>query len=180
MVHHKQRRPNPGALPQTAARPGTTGGRFQAALWQGIATGSTAAAMPAFFPLAAYAQVKAIANPGADYRDRLVHDFRLDIGAAHALVVGGAVLVGVSVPSGLEHWVPSGTCFNRVGYWEVPNARVVYRQGGATRSLGIASMISWRGVWYVIHFGAVLRSADQGVVDDPAIGPGASSASSTC
>jgi hypothetical protein len=41
-------------------------------------------------------------------------------------------------------------------------------------------MISWRGEWYVVHLGAVLRSSNQGVVDDPEIGPGTSAPSTTC
>ena len=39
-------------------------------------------------------------------------------------------------------------------------------------SIGIASLISWRGRWYVVHLGAVLRSGQAGVVDQPADGPG--------
>jgi hypothetical protein len=76
--------------------------------------------------------------------------------------------------------VPPGVCYNSVGYYEMPNARVVYRAHGQVRSFGIASLISWRGVWYVVHFGAILRSADVGEVDDPASGPGVSTYSGTC
>jgi hypothetical protein len=76
--------------------------------------------------------------------------------------------------------VAPGTCYNRIGYYEVPNSRVLYRQGGVVRSFGIASMISWRGVWYVVHLGAVVRSGVSGTVDDPATGPGVSAPSSTC
>jgi hypothetical protein len=76
--------------------------------------------------------------------------------------------------------VPPGVCYNDVGYYEVPNARVVYLEGGQVRSFGIASMISWRGRWYVVHLGAVLRNADVGVVDEPASGRGTSAYSSTC
>ncbi|TMM04462.1 MAG: hypothetical protein E6G05_06040 [Actinobacteria bacterium] len=154
-----------------------------AALWQGIRTNSVAAAMPAFFPEGAYAQVKAIANPGADYANRLVHELGLDIAAAHGQLGAGsssAQLIGVQVPGGYAHWVSPGTCSNGVGYYEVPNARVVYREGSQTSSFGIASMISWRGVWYVVHLGAVVRPSDAGVVDDPASGSGASAPSSTC
>ena len=71
-------------------------------------------------------------------------------------------------------------CYNDIGYWEVPNARVVYRQGGRVRSFGIASMISWRGEWYVVHLGVVLRSGSEGVVDEAAAGPGTSAYSGTC
>jgi hypothetical protein len=153
------------------------------ALWHGIQSGSATAAMPAFFPEAAYAQVKAIADPQADYNNRLVSELSLDIGAAHALLGAGASsaqLVGVQVPSSYAHWVSPGVCDNGVGYYELPNARVVYRDGGQTSSFGIASMISWRGVWYVVHLGAVVRPSDAGVVDDPSSGSGSSAPSSTC
>jgi hypothetical protein len=83
------------------------------------------------------------------------------------------------VPESYAHWVSPGACYNRVGYWEVPNARVVYRLGGELHSFGIASMISWRGVWYVVHLGAVLRTGG-GVVDDPSTGVGQPVPSSTC
>jgi hypothetical protein len=154
-----------------------------AALWRGVTTDSVKAAMPAFFPVRAYLQVKAIPDARGDFQSRLVHDFTLDIGAAHALLGSGATsvrLLAVNVPASYAHWVPPGVCYNRVGYWEVPNSRVVYSKQGQTRSFGIASMISWRGVWYVVHFGAVLRAGDAGVVDSPSSGPGVAAPSSTC
>jgi hypothetical protein len=151
-----------------------------AALWRGVQTGSARPAMPAFFPEAAYVQVKTIGDPQVDWRDRLVGDYQLDLGAAHALVGGQARLVGVQVPSGYAHWVPPGVCDNRVGYYEVPNSRVLYRSAGGLRSFGIASMISWRGVWYVVHLGAILRSTAAGVVDAPSAGAGTALPSSTC
>ena len=89
-------------------------------------------------------------------------------------------LVGVQVPSSYAHWVSPGVCSNGVGYYEVPNARVIYRESGQRSSFGIASMISWRGVWYVVHLGGVVRSSDAGVVDDPSSGSGVSAPSSTC
>jgi hypothetical protein len=139
--------------------------------------------MAAFFPEGAYAQVKAIADPRADYASRLVHDYRLDLAAARALLgprAGAVELIGVDVPTAYAHWVGPGACYNRIGYYEVPNSRMVYRDAGQVRSFGIASMISWRGVWYVVHLGAVTRSADQGLVDDPSAGRGTAAASSTC
>jgi hypothetical protein len=154
-----------------------------AALWRGVRSGRLAPALAAFFPEAAYLQVKAIAHPAADYRTRLLGEYALDIAAAHALLGAGAAsakLVRVSVPEGYAHWVPPGACYNRVGYWEVPNSRVVYREGGQLRSFGIASMISWRGVWYVVHLGAVVRASSGGALDDPSAGPGVSVYSPTC
>jgi hypothetical protein len=106
-----------------------------------------------------------------------VAGYRLDIAAAHALVAGGERLLAVNVPTSYAHWVPPGVCYNRIGYYEVPNARVVYAAPAGTRSFGIATMISWRGVWYVVHLGSVVSP---GTVDDPGSGPGVSAPSSTC
>jgi hypothetical protein len=154
-----------------------------ASLWAGIAGGSVTPALPAFFPKGAYVQLKAIGAAGSDWSNRLVHDYALDIAAAHALLgnhAGQATLVEVKVQSSYGHWVPPGVCYNEVGYYEMPNARVVYSEDGQFHSFGIASMISWRGVWYVVHLGAILRSTDTGMVDEPASGPGTSEYSGTC
>jgi hypothetical protein len=85
---------------------------------------------------------------------------------------------GCSVPDAYVHWVPPSACYNRVGYYEVPNPRVVYRLHGSVASFGIASLtfgiassISWRGVRYVVHLGAAVRSRAGGAVDDPSSGP---------
>jgi hypothetical protein len=167
--------PGAGTLPQTRAFPSTNSAAFRAAmqdLWLAVTAGNARLALPAFFPLAAYRQVKAIADPATDWDDRLWYDFTLDVGAAHRLVDPDARLVRVIVPVSDAAWVDPGACYNSIGYWHVPGARVVYRQGGQERSFGIASLISWRGVWYVVHFGAVLRSAPAGIVDQPALGPG--------
>ena len=140
-------------------------------------------AMPAFFPEGAYVQLKMIGDPSDDFTGRLVHDFALDIGAANQELgsgADGARLVSVMVPSSYAHWVPAGVCENSVGYYEVPNSRVIYRENGQASSFGIASMISWRGVWYVVHLGAVVRATDGGVVDDPSSGSGYPVPSSVC
>ncbi len=175
-----------GSEPQTATLPTSTSAQFQAAmaaLWQGVVSGSAIAARPAFFPEGAYLQLKDIADPASDYTGRLLADFAADVGAAHSLLgpgAGTAALVAVEVPEQYGHWVPPGVCDNRVGYYEVANSRVVYELAGQTRSFGIASLISWRGEWYVVHLGAILRSSSAGTVEDPEIGPGTSPDSSTC
>ncbi len=172
--------PPPGSLPQTHQLPSAHTGSFHAemaSLWHGIVINSARTALPAFFPRAAYVRLKTVADPAGDYENRLVAGYRADIAAAHALVASGDRLVAVNLPAGYAHWVPPGVCSNRVGYYEVPNARVVYQGPGGTRSFGIASMISWRGVWYVVHLGSVLSP---GTVDAPASGPGVSAPSSTC
>ncbi len=177
---------DPGTLPQTDALPSATSPQFLAAmqaLFGSIAAGTPATAQVAFFPQSAYLQVKDIADAASDYQTRLVGEYDLDILAAHAEVGAGAAtasLTGVDVPMQYAHWVPPGTCYNGVGYYEVANSRMVYSVAGVTRSFGIASLISWRGEWYVVHLGAVLRSGSGGVVLDPATGVGSSAPSSTC
>lgn len=176
----------PGSLPQTSALPSSHTLAFRreiSDLWRAIVTDSPASADPAFFPKGAYLQLKEIEGAESDYLDRLLHDYALDIEAAHSLLgaqARRATLLGVEVPAGYAHWVPPNVCYNRIGYYETPNSRLIYREGGVTRSFGIASMISWRGVWYVVHLGAILRSADEGVVDAPATGKGIAEPSSTC
>ena len=163
---------DPGLLPQTTALPSGATARFHARmnlLWRGILADSPAAAQPAFFPGAAYVQVKQIANPAADYQQRLLGGFRLDLAAAHRLVGGHAQLLSVSVPPQWA-WIPPGGCFNRVGYWHAPGARIVYRAQGRVRSFGIYSLISWRGEWYVVHLGPWNQP---GTVYSPALGAGA-------
>jgi len=141
-------------------------------LWLAVTTGNSRFGLSAFFPLEAYRQLKALYDPTADWHERLWYDFTLDVGAAHGTVGSGARLVRVIVPAGDEVWVYPGECDNTLGYWHVPGARVVYKQHGQERSFGIASLISWRGVWYVVHLGAVLRDVVTGIVDQPAVGPG--------
>ena len=167
--------PGAGGLPQTRAFPSTRSAAFRDAmqdLWLAVTTGNARLALPAFFPRTAYQKLKAIYDPGADWDDRLWYDFTLDVGVAHHVVDPDARLVRVIVASYDAAWVYPGVCANSIGYWHVDGARVVYRQHGQERSFGIASLISWRGVWYVVHFGAVLRSVVTGIVDDPETGPG--------
>jgi hypothetical protein len=167
--------PGAGALPQTRALPRTDSAAFRNAmadLWLAVTTGNPRFARPGFFPLAAYKQVKAIPYPVPDWQDRLWYDFVLDVRAAHRLLGSGARLDRVIVAGKYAAWVYPGACHNKIGYWHVPGARVVYREHGQERSFGIASLISWRGVWYVVHFGAVQRTVAAGVVDQPAAGPG--------
>jgi hypothetical protein len=164
-----------GGLPQTNALPKASGTAFDNAvhdIWLAVTTGNPDYALPAFFPEDAYGQVKAIADPDSDWRGRLWYDFTLDLAAVRKLIKPGATLTRVIVPAQYAQWIPVGACYNNVGYWHVPGSRVVYRQGGVTNSFGIASFISWRGDWYLIHFGAVVRNGAYGIVDDPETGPG--------
>jgi hypothetical protein len=167
--------PDAGRLPQTSAMPSTDDTAFDNAvhdIWLAVTTGDPDYALPAFFPEKAYEQVKAIGNPATDWQNRLWYDFTLDLAAAHKLVPRDATLVKVVVPAQYTRWIGPGACYNNVGYWNVPGARVVYRAGEVTRSFGIASFISWRGDWYLVHLGAEVRSGTYGIVDDPEPGEG--------
>jgi hypothetical protein len=141
-------------------------------VWLAVTTDKPSLGKPAFFPEGAYAKLKAIGYPGSDWTGRLWLDFELDAEAAHGVVGSHARLLRVDMaPSYEAAWIPPGYCYNSVGYWHINGARLVYDRDGQERSIGIASLISWRGVWYVVHFGAVIRPA-VGIVDDPETGPG--------
>jgi len=149
-------------------------------LWLAVATGNPGYARPAFFPEKAYEQVKAIAYPESDWQGRLWLDFTLDVAAVHKLIKPGATLTKVITPTGYEQWIPAGACYNSAGYWHLPGSRLVYREGGVTHSFGIASFISWRGDWYLIHLGALVRGGAYGIVDDPETGEGFPGAPGGC
>ena len=176
----------PGSLPQTSALPTTTSPVFaanMAALWSGVSSGVAQNAVPGFFPEPAYLQLKDISGAASDYTERLIAEYEEDVASAHQLLgpdAASAQLVGVDVDAAYAHWVAPGAGYNGVGYFDVPNSRVLYMVDGQERSFGIASMISWRGEWYIVHLGAVLRPGDGGTVDDPQSGPGVPSYSSTC
>jgi hypothetical protein len=167
--------PGAGRLPQTQAFPSTHDAAFRDAmgdLWLAVTKDRPDYASQAFFPEAAYVQTKAIAYAGSDWLNRLWLDFELDVHAAHNVVGGDAHLIQVDMaPDWEAGWVPPGYCYNAVGYWHINGARLVYERYGAEHSIGVASLISWRGVWYVVHFGGVIRPA-VGIVDDPEPGPG--------
>jgi hypothetical protein len=166
---------NAGTLPQTGAFPKTTNAAFSSAvhdIWLAVSTGDPDYARPAFFPVKAYEQVKAIYDPEADWQNRLWYDFTLDLAAVHKLIGKHATLTKVVTPTQYAQWIPPGACANSIGYWHLPGSRLVYRDDGGTHSFGLASFISWRGDWYLIHLGALVRSGAYGIVDDPETGPG--------
>lgn len=140
------------------------------ALWQGIVDDNPQEAMPFFFPKSAYLQVKALSNPGADYENRLIGFYKLDIHAAHRLLgsdAKDAKLVGVSVPARAAEWILPGQEQNKLSYYRVYGSRLTYTEGGKTKSFGLFSLISWRGQWYVVHFGPNPRPKPIGVVYQP-------------
>jgi hypothetical protein len=161
------RTPDPGSLPQTTARPSGSDPQFAkrvVALWAAIVAGDTSA-RSSFFPLGAYLQVKAISNPAADYRNRLIALYDLDIRALHLRVGSGAALLGVDVPDRSATWVTPGQEYNKGSYWRVYGTRVRYRTGiGKVGSFGIFSLISWRGQWYVVHLGPTNRTPGTGAI----------------
>jgi hypothetical protein len=134
------------------------------ALWAAIVAGDTAA-HSSFFPLGAYLQVKAISNPAADYRNRLIDLYDLDIRALHLRVGAGATLLGVDVPDRSATWVTPGQEHNKGSYWRVYGTRVRYKTvAGKESSFGIFSLISWRGQWYVVHLGPINRTPGTGAI----------------
>lgn len=156
-----------GRRSQTHAEP-VQDGRFRArvgALWSAVVTGRPQPALALFFPLPAYRQVKALADPAADWRDRLVGLYDLDVGTVHDTVPRGSRLLGATVPAGAATWVRPGEESNRLGYWRVYGTRVVYRTpAGAEASFGICSLIGWRGEWYAVHLGPVDHPAGVGAL----------------
>ena len=164
---------DPGTLPQTHELPAATDPTFLAgarALFQAIVDDDPAEAQSFFFPQTAYVQVKAIPDPVADYQHRLIGFYDLDIHAAHRLLgadAKNARFVSVSVPTAAAKWITPGVEANKGSYYRVYGSRLIYQVGGHTKSFGLFSLISWRGVWYVVHLGPNPRPKPVGAVYQP-------------
>jgi hypothetical protein len=152
---------DPGTLPQTMTLPSATDPAFVARmddLVQAIVTGNTSVALPAFFPLSAYIQVKDISNPTSDWNTRLVADYNQDIAGLHAgLKVQGesAEVTSITIPPGQAQWILPGVEYNKGSYWRVYNAVVNYSVDNVDQQFTVASLISWRGEWYVVHLSSI-------------------------
>jgi hypothetical protein len=151
---------DPGALPQTDTKPDTASATFVAhvnALWAAIVADDPERAMPFFFPLKAYEQVKAISDPDGDWNTRLVAAYREDIHAWHSRLganAATATLGPVTVPDAAQ-WIQPGVEFNKGSYWRVYGATLGYQVDGRSGTFTVASMISWRGEWYVVHLASI-------------------------
>ena len=153
-------------------------------LFEDIIHDSLPAADRLFFPESAYVAMKTglIASPATDYRDRLAAFYRLDLLAYHDYILarGPATFLGVNAASRDAQWIKPGWCENSIGYWHVPGVRLVYRQRNGVRSVAVASLISWHGVWYVVHLGPNPRPQNVGTVDAPAPGRGVAGPAGGC
>ena len=153
--------PDPASLPQTHDLPRAEGATFEArrnALWDAIVTDDADRAMPFFFPLGAYRQVKDVTDPAADWKHRLVAAYRRDIHALHARLgptPADATFVGFDVPGDHARWVEPGEEWNKIGYYRVFGTKLRYAANGAEHAFEVKSLISWRGQWFVVHLSAI-------------------------
>ncbi len=150
---------DPGTLPQTQEKPSSSNDAFASrasALWDGIASDDPDKAMPFFFPVTAYEQVKAIPNAPSDWKRRLVAAYARDIHALHKRLGAHAAqskLLRVEIPQERARWVETDEESNKLGYYRVYGSRLIYEVDGdgKRRSFDVSSLISWRGEWYVVH-----------------------------
>ena len=148
---------DPGSLPQEKILPGDSDPLFLSHMqdvWQAIVTGNTSDAFPAFFPMTAYEQIKALPNTAADYTDRLIPDFEQQLYSLHTSLGSNASVaqyVSTVVPSQYAVWVLPGVEANSGSYYRVYGTRMYYRVNGVTQYFTFLSLISWRGEWYIVH-----------------------------
>jgi hypothetical protein len=109
----------------------------------------------AFFPLVAYRQVKAIADPDRDYRLRLLRHFDRDIAEYHQRVSkrrGPLKYLGIRLQTRQARWMKPGSEYNRIGYFRALRSGLELADAdGNTFTLEVTSLISWRGQWFVVH-----------------------------
>jgi hypothetical protein len=152
---------DPGTLAQTRDEPVASGAMFNTGvndLWEAVVNDDPRSAMPFFFPLTAYLQVKAISDPADDWQDRLVAAYGRDIHSLHRSLGANAAqaqLVGIDLPQSQAVWITPGVEYNKIGYWRVYGTRLRYTINGRAQSFAVASLISWRGEWYVVHLSSI-------------------------
>ena len=145
-------------LPQTDTEPQVSSKFFEwggQVLFEAIVRDDAERALPFFFPLVAYEQVKDIARPARDWETRLVRLFKRDIHDYHRTLGkhrAEAKLLRIEVDEDRAQWMKPGSEGNKVGYFRVLRSKLFYADyEGRERQLGITSLISWRGEWYVVH-----------------------------
>ena len=127
------------------------------ALGRAIIVDDHTIALSSFFPVEAYKQVKKNTDPAADWKNRLIAEFKTDTHDAHIQLGAGAAnatYLGVDVPDAAV-WVKPGEEYNLIGYWRVYGTKLRFDVGGTTKVIPVSSLISWRGQWYVVHLGAI-------------------------
>jgi hypothetical protein len=136
-----------------AAKSPTLDARAQA-VFNAVIQDKPELARSAFFPVAAYEKVKAVGNPAADWRRRLIAAYDRDIRDLHVALgpkAERAKFVGLDVPNERAKWVEPGEEYNKLGYYRVYGTKLRYEVDGRERSFPVKSLISWRGEWYVVH-----------------------------
>lgn len=148
---------DPGTLEQTRDRPTADDAALRERL-QGLVdavqAGDPTLARRAFFPLAAYLQVKDLPEPERDWNERLFAAYERDLRALHTDALPGT-FVRIDLADKGVRWVDPGEEYNKIGYYRVRRATVVYEVAGAERTIAVASLISWRGQWYVVHLSSM-------------------------
>lgn len=151
---------DPGTLPQTDEKPTGSGAAFEARmnlLADAIMANDPDMAPSTFFPVEAYKQTKKNTDPAADWKNRLIANFRVDVADAHRKLgpnASTAVFKGARVPDTAK-WVKPGEEYNVGPYWRVFKTQMDFAVDGRPVTIPIESMISWRGQWYVVHLGTI-------------------------
>jgi hypothetical protein len=145
-------------LPQTEDKPSVTTDRFRRRIElvaRAIVEDAPEVALPAFFPVVAYQQVKDIQKPERDWKLRLVAAFERDVHEYHRALGRDAAqtkFLGVQVPEERAKWMKPGSEGNKIGYFRVLRSQLRFQASdGKERTFELTSLISWRGEWYVVH-----------------------------
>jgi hypothetical protein len=128
------------------------------ALWTAIVRDDPDAAMPFFFPLAAYQQVKDVADPARDWNRRLVAAYARDIHELHKKLgkdAEAATFLKLDIGPA-PRWVEPHEEWNKIGYYRVFGSKLRWAHAdGRPEAFDVRSLISWRGEWYVVHLSRI-------------------------
>jgi hypothetical protein len=110
---------------------------------------------PVFFPKAAYAAVKDIERPEADWKARLAKAFERDVHRHHDRLGDrpeACRWLGVEIDESRVKIMARGKEGNKLPYHRVTRSSIRFADAdGQEKRLELTSLIAWRGEWFVVH-----------------------------
>ena len=108
-----------------------------------------------FFPKEPFIPLKDVADP-ARYFDQLIATYHRDIAHLHGQRKDWTTARFVSFELGSPPgWVAPGKEYNKIGYYRTFHGKLRYRVGEGEHAqvseIGVGTIISWDGRWYVTH-----------------------------
>jgi hypothetical protein len=124
-------------------------------LLDAIATGEAARGDDFFFPRSPFIPLKDVRDPGR-YFDQLLGAYHRDIRELHKSRRDWTSVRLVSFALGTTPtWVAPGREYNKIGYYRTFGAKLRWQAGDSSGAIGISTIISYHGRWFITHLAPI-------------------------